>query len=481
MAALRRQAAMEGKPQMDEPAKLQFLGATRTVTGSKYVLEHDGTRVMVDCGLYQGLKELRLRNWERFPIDPAGIDAVILTHAHIDHTGYLPRLVKQGFHRTVYGSPGTIELSHLLLPDSARLQEEDARLANRKGFSKHHPALPLYDEKDARAALRLTEPVKYGRSVELSKQLSFEFLSAGHILGSSFVKMQLKRGGEVREILFSGDIGPYNAPILTDPSPAESADYVLIESTYGDRSHDPSKAKPLLAEVINETARRGGRLLVPAFAVGRTQELIYLIRELEDEKQIPILPVYVDSPMAIQATQLYTSHHEDHDAEMNALEAKRRNPLATAKMNFVHSARDSNKLCGLKGAAIVISASGMATGGRILSHLKECLPDESTTVLFVGFQAQGTRGRRLLEGEKEIKIHGQMIPVRARIESISSLSAHGDYNDVLRWFSNFQRAPQQIFVVHGEPKAAASLKAKIAGRFGWNVTIPEYAQTVEIS
>lgn len=465
---------------MQKPATLQFLGATRTVTGSKYVIECSGSRVMIDCGLFQGLKELRLRNWEPFPIDPASIGQVILTHAHIDHTGYLPRLVKQGFHGTVYGSPGTVELSRVLLPDSARLQEEDARLANRKGFSKHDPAMPLYDETDARAALRLMQSVMYGRTVELSKRLSFEFLTAGHILGSSFVKMRVRTGGEVREVLFSGDIGPYNAPILPDPSSVESADYVLIESTYGDRLHEPSKAKPKLAEVINETVRRGGHLLVPAFAVGRTQELLYLLREMEEEKLIPILPVYVDSPMAIQATHLYSSHREDHDEEMKAIELKHRNPLATAKMNFVQSVRDSNNLCGLKGASIIVSASGMATGGRILTHLRECLPGESNTVLFAGFQAEGTRGRRLLEGEREIKIHGAMVPVRARIESISSLSAHGDYNDVLRWFSNFKQPPREVFVVHGEPKAAESLKEKIAGRFGWKVTIPEYGQAAEL-
>ncbi|MBS1791505.1 MAG: MBL fold metallo-hydrolase [Acidobacteria bacterium] len=462
-------------------AYIQFLGATRTVTGSKHLLEVGDYRVMVDCGLFQGLKQLRLRNWEPFPINPASINSVILTHAHIDHTGYLPRLVRDGFDGEVYATPATVELSRIMLPDSARLQEEDAEYANKSGSSKHHPALPLYTEKDANAACRLLHSVNYHKRIELTKKLSFEFTTAGHILGSGFVLFDVEcADGAIRRVVMTGDLGRYNEPIIHDPSPVAEADYIVVESTYGDREHGDFDVKSKLAEIITETANRGGQILIPSFAVGRTQLLLYLIRELEDEGRIPVLPVYVDSPMASSATRLYLSHKEEHDLEMKDLMDERRNPLATQRFNLARTRDESKALNAREEPAIVISASGMATGGRILHHLRRRLPDERNTIVFVGFQAEGTRGRRLLEGEKEIKIFGQYVPVRAKIERLENLSAHADSREILRWLGGFKRAPKKVFLVHGEPKAQDSLKQKIVEKFGWTVEIPEYLDQFEL-
>lgn len=456
---------------------IQFLGATETVTGSRHLIEVDGYRVLVDCGLFQGLKELRKRNWEPFPVSPASINAVILTHAHIDHTGYLPRLVRDGFNGPVYATPASVELARILLPDSARLQEEEAAYANRKGYTKHATALPLYTEANANAALRLLEPVNYDKRVSLTKHISFEFIGAGHILGSGFVRMDVTtQTGEPRRLLLTGDIGRYNEPILNDPEPVEEADYIVLESTYGDRSHPDIDVKERLAEIIKATVERGGQLLVPAFAVGRTQQLVYLIRELEDENRIPVLPVYVDSPMAVEATRLYLRHTEDHDVDMKRLMKDRRDPLATHRFQLARTRDESKRISSEDEPSIVISASGMATGGRILHHLRQRLPDERNTVMFVGFQAYGTRGRRLVDGEKELKMFGEFIPVRARIESLENLSAHGDWREILRWLSGFKSAPKRVFLVHGEPNAAASLKQKIEERFGWQVEIPTYLE-----
>ncbi len=462
-------------------ASLQFLGAAQTVTGSRHLLEVDGFRVMVDCGLFQGLKELRLKNWEPFPLPPADIDAVILTHAHIDHTGYLPCLVRHGFKGKVYGTPGTVELSNIMLADSARLQEEDAAYFNKKGTSKHHPAEPLYDESDAAAACRLLTPVNNHQRVQLAKNLSFEFTTAGHILGSSFVCFEFENAqGETRKLVMSGDLGRYNEPIIPDPSSVADADYIVVESTYGDREHPDYDVKARLAEIINETAQRGGHVLIPAFAVGRTQQLVYLIRELEDEKRIPILPVFVDSPMAVEATKLYLKHTEDHDLEMDALIDEHRNPLATNNFNLSRTVDESKRVSANEQPSIVISASGMATAGRILHHMRKRLPDANSTMIFVGYQAEGTRGRRLTNGEKEVKIFGQWVPVNARIETLSNLSAHADYREILRWLGEFKHAPRKVFLVHGEPKPMQALKQKIEDKFGWTVETPEYLQEFEL-
>lgn len=462
-------------------ANIQFLGATQTVTGSKFVLEVGGSRAMIDCGLFQGLKELRLRNWAPLPIEPESLGWVLLTHAHIDHSGYLPRLVREGFSGPVYATTPTADLLKVMLPDSGRIQEEDADYANRKGFSKHKPALPLYTEADAKSALKQVEPVGYNQSIKLNKFLSARFIPAGHILGSSFIEFTItERGRDPITVLFSGDVGRYDEPILKDPSEIEGADYLVVESTYGNRTHDDSDPKDRLAEIINAVAERGGKIIIPAFAVGRTQLLVYYIRELEDEGRIPALPVAVDSPMGASVTKLYTRHTVDHDLEMREFEKTRRNALATRHFSLVKHQSESKALGAREGPAIIISASGMATGGRVLHHLKRFLPDPASAVVLVGYQAAGTRGRRLLEGDKEIKIHGEIVPVRARVESVSGLSAHADSVELMRWFAGFKRPPRMTFVVHGEPDAADELRGKIERRLGWSATVPVYQQVVEL-
>ena len=462
-------------------AHIQFLGATQTVTGSRHLIEAGGYRVLVDCGLFQGFKELRLRNWEPFPVEPASINAVILTHAHIDHTGYLPRLVRDGFKGPVYATSASVELSRILLPDSARLQEEEAAYANRKGYSRHNEALPLYTESNANQALKLLVPMKYGERMQLGRNISFEFVGAGHIIGSGFVAMNVEtEENELRRVLLTGDIGRYDEPILNDPEPVAEADYIVLESTYGDRTHPEIDVKDRLAEIINDTIGRGGQLLVPAFAVGRTQQLVYLIRELEDAKRIPVVPVYVDSPMAVKATRLYLKHRDDHDIDMQSLIKESRDPLATHRFGLARTREESKRISASTEPAIVISASGMATGGRILHHLRQRIDDPRNTVMFVGFQAGGTRGRRLVDGEREIKLFGEVLPVRAKIESLQNLSAHGDWKEILRWLEGFERPPRKVFLVHGEPAAAAALKQRISEKFGWPTDIPAYLEKHEL-
>src|SRR5437763_5757036 len=408
-------------------ATIQFLGATQTVTGSKYVLEVGGSRAIIDCGLFQGFKELRQRNWEPLPVNPASIGWALLTHAHIDHTGYLPRLVKDGFTGPVFATTGTADLLKIMLPDSGRLQEEDAEFANRKGHTRHQPALPLYTEQDAFAALKQVRPVPYGEEVHLSKFLSARFFSVGHILGSSFIKFTVSEPDrDPFTIIFSGDVGRYDEPILNDPSVADEADYLLVESTYGDRLHDHENVKDRLAAIINAAVERGGKIIIPAFAVGRTQLLVYYLRELEDEGRIPVLPVHVDSPMGAEATRLYSRHKEDHDFDMQRVENLKRNPLATRNFSLVQGRGGSKAIDQEPGTTIIVSASGMATGGREPHHLEKFLPDPATTVVFVGYQAAGTRGRRLQDGESGVKIYGERVPVRARVGRLRSLSAHPD-------------------------------------------------------
>lgn len=462
-------------------ATLQFLGAAGTVTGSKYLLEVRGSRALIDCGLFQGLKELRLRNWESLPVAPSSINWVLLTHAHIDHSGYLPRLVRDGFAGPVLATSATADLLKVLLPDSAKLQEEDAEYANRKGFSKHKPALPLYTEKDANAALKFLRTTAYEELVTLNKFITARFIPAGHILGSSFIEVQVAEPGRPPlKVVFSGDLGRYDEPILNDPAPENDADYLLIESTYGDRLHENTNPKDRLAEIINATVARGGKVVVPAFAVGRTQLLVYYLRELENEGRIPSLPVAVDSPMGAEATRLYAKHHEDHDLEMRRIESMQQNPLATRNFKLVQDRNGSRGLNAQKGPAIIISASGMATGGRVLHHLEQWLPDPASTVLLVGYQAAGTRGRRMQDGEKLIKMHGKMVPVNARIETLSSLSAHADSDEIMRWLGGFSRPPRATFVVHGEPDSAQALRDRIERELGWHAVIPAYKQIVEL-
>ena len=467
-------------------ATLSFWGGVGTVTGSKYLIESGRSSVLVDCGLFQGLRELRERNWEDPPFDVKGLDAVIITHAHIDHTGYLPRLVRLGFKGPVFCSKGTADLLKLLLPDSARLQEEEAEYRNRKGLTRHKPALPLYTEEDARAALKLIKPWHNdGWPVEVAEGMRTGFRIAGHILGSSLVLVEVDGAGsdgKGRRVLFSGDLGHYDQPIIRDPDPPPACDYMLVESTYGDRLHDPEDPKDALARVINEAAQRGGPLLIPAFAIGRTQELIYHIRELEDEKRIPVLPVRVDSPMAAAATQIYHRTREEHDEEYTeVLDEEKRHPLRTHSMLTASTREESKRLNEERGARIIISASGMMTGGRVLHHARRILPDERATVLFVGYQAAGTTGRRILEGEREVRIMKEQVPVRCRVERIGGLSAHADWKEVLRWLAPMAASPPRLsFTTHGEPEAAAAMAAHIRDEFGWRVEAPTYGQRVEL-
>ncbi|HKP87504.1 MAG TPA: MBL fold metallo-hydrolase [Blastocatellia bacterium] len=460
---------------------IQFLGATGTVTGSKYVIEVGGSRAMIDCGLFQGFKEYRQRNREQLPVSPASIGWVLVTHAHIDHTGYLPRLVGDGFTGPIYATSASADLMKIMLPDSGRLQEEDAEYANRKGFSKHKPATPLYTERDAERALKQVRAVPYDEDVSLSKFITARFIQSGHILGSGFIELQITGPDEAPfKIVFSGDVGRYDQPILNDPATIEEADYLLVESTYGNRLHDPTDPKDRLAEIINQTAERGGKVIIPAFAVGRTQLLIYYLRELEDEGRIPVLPVAVDSPMGAEATRIYAKHKEDHDLDMRKVENLNRKPLATRNFKLVQGRAGSKALDSESGPAIIVSASGMATGGRVLHHLAHYLPDPRSAVILVGYQPAGTRGRRLQDGEQEVKIHGEMVKVNAHVESISSLSAHADAAEILRWLGGFKRPPRTTFIIHGEPDSAEALRGKITEELGWNVVIPSYKQVVEL-
>ncbi|MCB1783494.1 MAG: MBL fold metallo-hydrolase [Alphaproteobacteria bacterium] len=452
--------------------KLTFLGATGTVTGSKYLLEDGGKRFLIDCGLFQGLKELRLRNWEKLPIDPASLDAVILTHAHIDHSGYLPLICRNGFKGPVYCSSGTADLCNILLPDSAYLQEEDAERANRYGYSKHSPALPLYTQEDAKAALQQIKPVSFGDEHRLSDMLSFRLTHAGHILGAACVTIN----DGMTSLTFSGDLGRLHDPVMIAPAQIQETDFLLLESTYGDRLHD--KADPLdqLEEIIIRTAARGGTVVVPAFAVGRAQSLMYYIYMLKSTGRIPDIPVYLDSPMAISATRLLQKHHAEHRLSKDLCGA------VCSSVFYTQTVDQSKEIYGKNNGlpSIIISASGMATGGRVLHHLKHFIGDPRNTVLLAGFQAAGTRGAKLAAGEKDIKIHGDSHPVRAEICKLDTMSAHADYEEILEWLRHFRQAPRKTFLTHGEPEAALSLKAKIEEKLGWTVVIPEYGQKEEL-
>src|SRR5690349_10605866 len=461
---------------------LSFWGAAGTVTGSRYLIESDRTQVLIDCGLFQGGRELRDRNWQDPPFNASTLNAVLLTHAHIDHTGYLPRLVRHGFRGPVYCSRGTADLLRILLPDSARLQEEEADYRNRHKISKHTPALPLYTEQDAREALKLLQLVPNdGTAVSVASNITAEFRIAGHILGSSHVLVNLDSGSEAPRILFSGDLGKYNQPIIRDPATPPACDYLLIESTYGDRLHDPEEPKIALERIINDAAQHGGAILIPAFAVGRAQEIVYLIRELEEEKRIPILPVCVDSPMAAAATQAYARRTEEQDEEYAAALKTTPTPLRTHSMLACSTRDDSKKINSMEGARVIIAASGMMNGGRILHHALRLLPDENATVVFVGYQAAGTLGRRVADGEKQVKVLGQWVPVRCRIEKIGGFSAHADWKEVVRWLEGIPAAPKRAFVTHGEPEAADAMAAHIRERFGWQIEVPQYGEKFDLA
>src|SRR6202142_2044092 len=446
-------------------AKITFLGAAGTVTGSKYLVEAGGKRLLVDCGLFEGPKDLRQRNWDPLPIDPATIDWVVLTHAHIDHTGYLPRLVRSGYHGPIYANAATRELCGLLLPDSAHLQEEDAQFAAKKGYASHKPPLPLYPVAAAQAALQQFQNIPRSDPFTISPQFAVRGHDAGHILGSSWIELTITENNKQMLVVFSGDIGRYGEPILKDPEPPTRADFLLCESTYGDRDHGTGSVPDELAEVINRVAKRGGVAGIPAFAVGRTQELMYYLRELDDAQRIPKLPVYVDSPMAISVTDIYARHHEDHDLDFTKIERQgSRDPLNLQEVHMTRAVEDSKKINDVTSPCIIISASGMATGGRVLHHLAKGLPDSRSAVLLVGYEAEGTLGRALQDGAQYVRIYGQEVPVRAEIVVLDQLSAHAGRSELLRWLSGFTAPPRQTFLVHGEPVALESFRAAVTNR-----------------
>jgi metallo-beta-lactamase family protein len=461
-------------------ATVECLGAAGTVTGSKFLVEVGGRRLLVDCGLFQGLKELRLRNWQPLPIAPDRIEAVALTHAHIDHTGYLPRLVRDGFGGRVLATHGTADLARILLPDSGHLQEEEAAYHNARGTSKHVPALPLYTAEEGAKAAAVVEGVRYHEPVRLLDGVRATFRLAGHILGSASIGVDLDGDAGPRRVVFSGDVGRYAAPILPDPEPLGEADYVFVESTYGDRRHDPEPIPAQLERTIRAGVARGGAIVVPSFAVGRTQELVFHLRALEDAGRIPRLPTYVDSPMAIEATELYCSHPEDLDPETAQPVMTGACPLSTSRFHLARTVEESKAINEVAGPVVIIAASGMATGGRVLHHLRRRLPDPKTTLLFVGFQAPGTRGRLMQDGARTVRIFGEDVVVRAHRETIHGLSAHADADGLLRWLRTATRPPRRVFVVHGEPASADTLAGRIRAELGWNAVVPGYRERLAL-
>lgn len=458
---------------------LTFLGAARTVTGSRHLLDVDGQRILFDCGLFQGLKELRLRNWSPLPVPPESIDAVVLTHAHIDHTGWLPRLVSQGFKGPIHCTAGTADLCQLMLPDAAHIQEEDARFANKRGYSKHHPALPLYTAEDAAQALSKLKAKPFRKKFAIASGIEAEFVNAGHLLGSAYVHVtrssgQPSEGTASGGILFGGDLGRYGRPILPDPSPGVDADILLVESTYGDRAHPPDDDGEALARILGDTYARRGKLIIPAFAIGRVEELLYWLFRLEDQKRVPVMPIYVDSPMALKGIEYYQKHTAELDPGIEFVGRH------LQRFTAVSSAQESKALVQDDRPAVIIASSGMVTGGRVVHHLFEGLPNERNTVLFVGFQAAGTRGRVLIEGAHHVKMYGQQVPVRARIAKINGMSSHADAGEIMRWLRTLPRAPQATYLVHGEPPAQEALRARITQELGWRVEVPTQGQKVDV-
>lgn len=450
---------------------ITFLGATETVTGSKYLLSFDSKKILVDCGLFQGRKELRLRNWASLPVAASSIDAVLLTHAHIDHSGYLPLLVKNGFKGPIYCTKGTKDLCEILLPDSGHLQEEEAAFANKNNYSKHHPALPLYTQKEAEIALNYFEATPIHHSLSLSPDFSFQFLPAGHIIGASFIRIQQKN----TSILFTGDMGRPHDLVMKPPTIIDDIDYLVVESTYGNRLHEPGSPKEYLKEIINKTTSQGGTVVIPSFAVGRAQAILHYIYLLKKEKAIPDIPVFLDSPMGVNATTILLNHQEE--LLLSKEECQELSKVAT----YVNTPEESIAIDHDKSPKIILSASGMATGGRVLFHIRTYGPNPKNTILFTGYQAEGTRGDRLMKGEETIKIHGEMIPIKAEVTFLSNTSAHADYSEILQWLGHFKKAPKKTFITHGEYNAAYSLKEKIQSQFGWPCLVPSYLQRENLS
>jgi len=451
--------------------RLTFLGATNTVTGSKFLLSIDNKKILIDCGLFQGIKELRQRNWTKFPIEPHLIDSVIVTHAHIDHSGYLPVLVKNGFTGNVYCSNATKELCSILLPDSGYLQEEEAKFANKHGYSKHKPAQPLYTRADAEHCLLQFRALEFRKNYKIAEETHISLIPAGHILGASFI--QVKHHGTT--VLFSGDLGRPHDPIMYPPSVMQAADYLILESTYGNRLHKKINPVDELCEIINRTAERGGTVVIPAFAVGRAQHLLYIMYELKKSKRIPDLPIYLDSPMAKDATDIFRKYTDLH--RLNEDLSQKVCEIAT----YVNSKEESQAIDLKTEPKVIISASGMLEGGRVLHHIRVFVQDPNNTIVFAGYQASGTRGAEVISGKESIKIFGETIPVRAKVEVLSNMSAHADYEEILDWLRHFNHHPRKVFITHGEPEAALSLKEKIEEQYKWPCVIPDYLHSEVLS
>jgi metallo-beta-lactamase family protein len=475
-------------------AYIQFLGAAGTVTGSKHLVNtspdangEKGFQLLVDCGMFQGHKEWRERNWQPTPVPASSIDAVVLTHAHLDHCGWIPRLVREGFRGPIYATPATIDLCGIILPDSGHLQEEDARFYNRHQKSKHNPALPLYTLAEAQQSLQRFRPALLGEILQLSPEASFRFAPAGHILGSAMVELTLKLNGQEKKLLFSGDVGRVREhtdssakAVRSGPAEGEAADVLVMESTYGNRQHPADDPRPELAEVIRRTAARGGTVVVPAFAVERTQKFLFVIKELMEAGQIPRIPVYCDSPMAIKAVEVFLKYANEFTSETVRLIEKYGSPLQWPGFTFAISTEDSKKINASNFPAIIISSSGMVTGGRILHHLMQRLPDPRNTIIFVGFQAPGTRGATIKSGAREVRIFSETVPVRAQIAEFEQFSDHADTPELLGWLRTFAQKPAATYLVHGEPSASSLLKEAITKELGWDVQVAAWLQKAEI-
>ncbi len=473
---------------------IQFLGAAGTVTGSKHLINttydssnKQGFQVLIDCGLFQGQKEWRERNWQNTPVPAHEIDAVVLTHAHLDHCGWIPRLVKEGFRGPIYATQPTIDLCSVVLPDSGHLQEEDAAFYNKRKVSKHHPALPLYTLKEAQDCLHRFKPVSVGQTTQVSPELAFRFVPAAHILGSCMAEVTLQTNGRSRRLLFTGDIGRVRdseiAPgkvVHSGPQENETADVLVMESTYGNRQHPHADSRPELAHLIHETARRGGSVIVPAFAVERTQKFLFMLKELMETGQIPRVPVYCDSPMAIKAVEIFLKHSEEYTPQAADLIKRYGSPIAWPNFTFALTAEQSKNINASHDPSIIVSSSGMVTGGRILHHLAQRLPDPKNLVIFIGFQAPGTRGATIKNGAPEVKIFGEFVPIRAQVVALEQFSDHADPPELLEWLRTFKNKPGATYLVHGEPDAASQLRDLMKKELGWNVQVAEYMERVEV-
>ncbi len=460
--------------------RVKFLGGSKTVTGSKYLLEIDDYKILVDCGLFQGKKELRLRNWDALPTKPEEIDVVLLTHAHIDHSGYLPRLVKDGFNKKIICTHATEDLLQILLKDAGKLQEEEAAFAFKHGYSKHSKPKPLFTEEDAIEVFHYIESYSYQQSIQLNEAIEVKFYNAGHILGASSIEIIIQGEKQSKTILFSGDLGRNHDPLMYPPQKFVEADVIFIESTYGDRVSPMADVESDLAAALNEAHEKGGSVIIPAFAVGRTQNLIFYINHLMSEKKIETVPVYIDSPMAISVTSLYERHSAIHKLKVEKRAHELISIFDSSTIKFCNTPESSRVLNDIKYPSIIISASGMCTGGRILHHLYHRLPNKDDTVLFVGFQAEGTRGRHILDGDESVRIFGIEVPIKCAVKEIQGLSAHADLPELMEWLGNFSKSPKMLFITHGEPEVAESFSNQIQSKLGWQPIVPEYLETFEL-